>query len=79
MSFYNLEDPTSPEKRKEGETCEWVDDEADDHGAHRDEDPMWEPLVLHAAVDSNGCLMALEQTQMEICTQYWEGSAADKT
>lgn len=43
------------------DTCERVDDEAEDHGDHRDEDPMRETLVLHAAIDGDGCLVALEQ------------------
>lgn len=47
------------------ETCERVDDETEDHGDHRDEDPMREPLVLHAAVDGDGRLVALEQTHRQ--------------
>lgn len=43
------------------ETCEWVDDEAEDHGDDWDKDPVREPLVLHAAIDGNGRLVALEQ------------------
>lgn len=43
------------------ETCERVDDEAEDHGDDGDEDPVREPLVLHAAIDGNGRLVALEQ------------------
>lgn len=42
-----------------GLTCEGVDDEADDHGHHGDEDPVREALVLHAAVDGDGRLVAL--------------------
>lgn len=42
-------------------TCEWVDDEADHHGDDGDEDPVGEPLVLHAAVDGDGGFMALER------------------
>ena len=46
-------------------TCEGVNDEADDHGNHRDEDPVREPLVLHATVDGNGCLMALKNQRLK--------------
>lgn len=46
-----------------GETCEGVDDETDDHGDDGDEDPVREPLVLHAAVDGDGRLVTLEHTQ----------------
>ena len=51
------------EEDKEGKTgtCEGVDDETEDHGDHRDEDPVGEPLVLHAAVDGDGRLVALER------------------
>lgn len=53
------------QKVEEVETCERVDDEAEDHGDHRDEDPMREPLVLHAAIDGDGRFMALEQAKTE--------------
>lgn len=43
------------------ETCEGVDDKTEDHGDDWDEDPVREPLVLHAAIDGNGRLVALEQ------------------
>lgn len=43
------------------ETCERVDDETEDHRDDWDEDPVREPLVLHAAIDGNGRLVALEQ------------------
>lgn len=44
-------------------TCEGVNDEAEDHGDHRDEDPVREPLVLQAAVDGDGRLVTLEPAQ----------------
>lgn len=44
-----------------GLTCEWVNKEADDHCDDGDESPVREPLVLHAAIDSNGGLMALQE------------------
>lgn len=52
-------------------TCEGVDDEAEDHGDHGDEDPVREPLVLHAAEDGNGCLMTLKQTNILILEDKW--------
>lgn len=53
-------------------TCEGVDDEAEDHGDHRDENPVREPLVLHAAVDGDGCLVALEHTHREKRVNCWD-------
>lgn len=49
----------------EVETCERVDDETEDHGDHRDEDPMRETLVLHAAIDGDRRLVALEERKKE--------------
>lgn len=42
-------------------TCERVDDQTDHHGDHGDEDPVGEPLVLHAAVDGDGGFVALQR------------------
>lgn len=44
-------------------TCEGVNDEAEDHGDQRDEDPVREPLVLQAAVDGDGRLVTLKPAQ----------------
>lgn len=44
-------------------TREGVDEQAEDHGHHGDEDPMGELLVLHAAVDGYARLVTLEQRQ----------------
>lgn len=46
-------------KRAAEATCERVDDEADHHGDDGDEDPVGKTLVLHAAVDGDGGLVAL--------------------
>lgn len=61
---YKLSNKT-PQRREAGShlTCEGVNDEAEDHGDHRDEDPVREPLVLQAAVDGDGRLVTLEQPQ----------------
>lgn len=41
-------------------TCEGVNDEAEDHGDHGDKDPVRQTLVLHAAVDGDRGLVALQ-------------------
>lgn len=49
----------------EGElTCEGVNNETDNHRNHRDRGPVRKPLVLHAAVDGDGSLMALQEEKL---------------
>lgn len=43
-----------------GVTSEGVDEQANEHGEHRDGDPVGEALVAHAAVDGHTCLVALQ-------------------
>lgn len=43
-----------------GPTCQHVDKAAGQQGQHRDQGPVGEALVLHAAVDRNGGLVTLE-------------------
>lgn len=43
-----------------GVTGEGVDEQADEHGEHRDGDPVGEALVAHAAVDGHASLVALQ-------------------
>lgn len=45
-------------------TGERVDDQTKDHGEHRDEHPVGELLVLHAAVDGYAGFVALRGEKM---------------
>lgn len=45
-----------------GVTSEGIDEQADEHGEHRDGDPVGEALVAHAAVDGHAGLVALQGT-----------------
>lgn len=58
------EEGTPEARRREGfgagVTSEGVDEQANEHGEHRDGDPVGEALVAHAAVDGHTCLVALQ-------------------
>lgn len=48
-------------------TCEGVNNETDNHRDRTDEGPVRKPLVLHAAVDGDGSLMALQEEKLLLC------------
>lgn len=57
-------------------TCKGVDEQAEEHRDHRDDHPMGELLVLHAAVDGYTDLMALQHTFIYILIIYKQSIGA---
>lgn len=46
-----------------GVTREGVDEQTDEHGDHRDGDPVGEALIAHAAIDGHARLVALQSKE----------------